>query len=140
VDANSNSRDAPTGINIFGAAYVQAYQLHDRAAKYPRIVLSDVAYKTAYTNKDNDDTLKYLVRKDRDGWYIVRQFGRQIFYRELNPKKRVNSWPKKSMNEIIEVIDSGCKKYRNDPHKREKWRWIKNHYQEDKALPARIEP
>ena len=124
------------GTNIFGKAYVEAYKLHQQHSKYPRVVISDKAFEVASRRRSNEETLGYLTAKDRDGWNIVCQFGRQINGLGYFADRKAEA--KKTISELADVIERNCKLYEADQIKREKWYWIKNHLSEQQQLSKKL--
>lgn len=126
----------PTGI-VFGQGLIDAYQLETRAAKYPRIILSDnIISKLNYpleTKKDRFPYHQYLKRFS-DGCVGFHQL---IYFQVLQSwekmsKKRLENSLKSAKKTIIEGLDSSFE----FPDVYEKFLWLKKEYQDLIILEA----
>lgn len=126
-----------TGI-VFGQGLIDAYHLESRAAKYPRIILSDkLIAKLNYpleTKKDRFPYHQYLKRFS-DGCVGLHQL---IYFQVLQSwekmsKRRLESSLNKAKKTIIDGLDNSFEY----PDVHEKYFWLKKEYEKLIILDAK---
>jgi len=118
-----------TGI-VFGQGLIDAYQLESRAAKYPRIILSDkLITKLNYPLETKRDRFPYhqYLKRFSDGCVGLHQL---IYFEVLQSwekmsKRRLESSLNKAKKTIINGLD-GSFEY---PDVHEKYLWLKKQYE-----------
>lgn len=126
-----------TGI-VFGQGLIDAYHLESRAAKYPRIILSDkLISKLNYPLETKRDRFPYhqYLKRFSDGCVGLHQL---IYFEVLESwekmsKRRLESSLKKAKKTIIDGLD-GTFEY---PDVHEKYVWLKKEYEELIILDAK---
>lgn len=127
----------PTGI-VFGQGLIDAYHLESRAAKYPRIILSDnLISRLNYpleTKKNRFPYHQYLKRFS-DGCVGLHQL---IYFQVLQSwekmsKKRLETSLNKAKKTIIEGLDSSFE----FPDVHEKYQWLMKEYNDLIILDAK---
>lgn len=127
----------PTGI-VFGQGLIDAYHLETRAAKYPRIILSDnIISKLNYPLETKRDRFPYhqYLKRFTDGCVGFHQL---IYFQVLQSwkkmsKKRLETSLKSAKKTIIDGLDSSFE----FPDVYEKYLWLKKEYQDLIILEAK---
>jgi hypothetical protein len=127
----------PTGI-VFGQGLIDAYQLENRAAKYPRIILSDnLISKLKYPLETKKDRFPYhqYLKRFTDGCIGFHQL---IYFQVLQSwekmsQKRLETSLTKAKKTILEGLDSSFEY----PDVHEKYLWLKKEFQDLIILEAK---
>lgn len=127
IPMSDDGQPRPMGLNIFGCAYINAYEMEKQSAKYPRILLSPSA-RTA--GEAVDQRVSLLIDQDQDGWAYVNPFKRIVHYERLAKQSLHDNYNtlKKKIREL-EKWAKEIEKQIGDTKERqpvaEKWRWLK---------------
>lgn len=126
-----------TGI-VFGQGLIDAYHLESRAAKYPRIIISDkLIAKLNYPLETKRDRFPYhqYLKRFSDGCVGLHQL---IYFQVLESwekmsKRRLESSLRKAKKTIIDGLDSTFEY----PDVHEKYLWLKKEYEKLIILEAK---
>ena len=126
-----------TGI-VFGQGLIDAYHLESRAAKYPRIILSDkLIAKLNYPLETKRDRFPYhqYLKRFSDGCVGLHQL---IYFQVLQSwekmsKRRLESSLNKAKKTIIDGLDNSFEY----PDVHEKYLWLKKEYEKLIILDAK---
>ena len=99
---------------IFGPALVEAYKMEENLAIYPRIVMTVETYNNGIEESLNEETIDFVIDTD-DGLKMVETFGAFKFLKGTDTVKEM------VMNEL---------RKQTDKHIRDKYLWVKKHYNE----------
>lgn len=125
-----------TGI-VFGQGLIEAFYLESRAAKYPRVILSDkLIEKLNYPLENKRDRFPYhqYLKRFSDGCVGLHQL---IYFQVLQSwekmsKRRLESSLRKAKKTIIDGLDSSFEY----PDVHEKYLWLKKEYEKLIILDA----
>lgn len=120
---------------IFGQGLIDAYKLEIRAAKFPRIILSDkLINKLNYPLENKKDRFPYhqYLKRFSDGCVGFHQL---IYFQVLQSRKKMSktrlfSSLKKAKKTIIDGLDSSFE----FPDVHEKYQWLREEYQQLKII------
>ena len=119
-----------TGI-VFGQGLIEAYQLESRAAKYPRIILSDnLISKLNYPLNSKKERFPYhqYLKRFSDGCVGFHQL---IYFQVLQSwEKMSKSKLESSLNKAKKNIIAGLDSSFESPEVHEKYLWLKREYQD----------
>ena len=108
---------------IFGPALIDAYRVEETLAKYPRIVMTQSTYNEGIKNLNPQEEISYIVSTE-DGLKMVEAL-KYFGFPHL----------KKLRKQIEEVISE-----EKDVSVREKYLWIKNHFNSFVDEKSRLKP
>ena len=108
---------------VYGPAMVQAYEMENKIAVYPRIIVDEKAI-VSYLEGIHGDTdavkeIFVLLRQDSDGLFFVDILGQS---QEVFPEKRYFEWLTRIREIIIEGLDN------QSLYVRVKYQWLRNYF------------
>ncbi|RZJ92499.1 MAG: hypothetical protein EOO20_01570 [Chryseobacterium sp.] len=114
---------------VFGQGLIEAYQLESKSAKYPRIILSDKLIRE----------LNYPLEAKRDRYpyhqYLDRFDDGSVGFHQMIYYQVVDSWPeitakkkRESLDNIRRTIIGGLDSSFENPDVFEKYKWLKEQY------------
>lgn len=106
-------------IMVWGKALVSAYELENKVAVYPRVVIDpDLIGQLHLALADKDDNAKQWVRQDRDGLFYIEYLNDYL--------KNLDIFV---INEIVRV-DKNIVKNEKNIKVCQKWIWLKSYLEE----------
>lgn len=119
------THEGVAGRNLFGRAYVKAYQSERDLAIYPRVVVLQNCHARLTDEVRNGSTqpLATYIRSDVDGVHFVNQFSSQIIgLRAKSSRNRTTA--RRDRERFRAQIKRALKETAANPKANMKWRWL----------------
>lgn len=104
-----------TGTTLYGPALIEAYELEAKTACYPRIIITQKAYRKL---KHNPEATTAATAKD----FLLKDFDEQVFINFLKEQTPTD------LNETREVISKYIKKNKKKSAILPKYLWLANYF------------